>query len=196
MKTDTEKETTHTERAVRRQKEARRRVGNHGKSSGKKKKEERDGKVEVDRQEARIGAERLDTSQHGKEEIRLTRIKDINERTATRAGDLGHVEGGAPVVIGERTLDKKDTHGWGPQGGRPWRNGGAGLGTTAWGRGGVWFWGRAVLEEENSGQCWGSWWILKEGDAPGRGEPKRKPHQFHPHSPCPTPLPCSVARMH
>lgn len=62
------------------------------------------------RQEARIRAERLGTSQHGKEETRLTWIRDINERTATRAGDLGQVEGGVHVVMGERT--QKDTQGW------------------------------------------------------------------------------------
>lgn len=66
-----EKETTPTERTKRIQKEARRRVGNDGEGIGEegRGKRKRDGQVEVERQEARIRAERLNTSQHGKEEI-------------------------------------------------------------------------------------------------------------------------------
>lgn len=65
----------------------------------------------MERQEARIRAERLDTSQHGKEETRLTRIRDINERTATRAGDLGYVMGGVQVMMDRRTQDEKTPKG-------------------------------------------------------------------------------------
>lgn len=81
-------------------------------------KRKRDGQVEMERQEARFRAERLDTSQHSKEETQLTRIRDINERTATRAGDLGHVEGGIHVATGENT---EGHPGLGPGGGKPKR---------------------------------------------------------------------------
>ena len=115
--------------------------------------ERENGQVEIERQEARIRAERLDTSQHSKEETQLTRIRDINERTATRAGDLGHVEGGIHVATGENT---EGHPGLGPGGGKLWRNGsGAGLGPLqegepedALGEGGC-------LGEGSSGQCWG-----------------------------------------
>lgn len=55
---------------IRIQKESRKRVGNDGKGNGTERrgKRKRDGQVEVERQEARIRAERLNTSQHGKEE--------------------------------------------------------------------------------------------------------------------------------
>lgn len=154
----------------------------------------------MERQEARIRAERLDTSQHGKEETRLTRIRDINERTATRAGDLGYMMGGVQVMMDRRTQDEKT-----PKGGDHGEEdpGGMGQGQDRGplhraGEGETWgcSWGGDALEKGSSEQCWGRGRILKEEDIPGRGKPKRGPHQFHPRSPCPAPLPCSVSRMH
>lgn len=97
------------------------------KASGKERrgKRKRDGQVEVERQEARIRAERLNTSQHGKEETRLTRIRDINERTATRVGDLGLVGGRVHVVMGARTQDTRAPRG-GDHGGKGGDPGGIG----------------------------------------------------------------------
>lgn len=124
------------------------------------------------RQEARIRAERLGTSQHGKEETRLTRIRDINERTATRAGDLGQVEGGVHVVMGERT--QKDTQGWDHGEGDSGGMGGGRTGDHC--RGETWArsWGGKVSWWKGALGNWGGrGWILKEGDAPGRGKPKK-----------------------
>lgn len=81
----------------------------------------------MERQEARIRAERLNTSQHGKEETRLTRIRNINERTATRAGDLGLVEGGVHVVMHERKQDIRT-----PRGGDHGEGDPEGMGVQDW----------------------------------------------------------------
>lgn len=110
----------------------------------------RDGQVEMERREARIRAERLDTSQHSKEETQLTRIRDINERTATRAGDLGHVEGGVHVGTGERTQDTPRGGTMGRETLEEWERGRTG--TTAGGgtRGCSWG-GRVFWEEGSSG---------------------------------------------
>ena len=117
---DVERETTHREKEQEgARKQRREQEEGESRMEERRGKRKRDGQVEMERREARIRAERLDTSQHSKEETQLTRIRDINERTATRAGDLGH------VGTGERT---QDTPGVGPWGGRLWRNGsGAGL---------------------------------------------------------------------
>lgn len=64
-----ERETTHREKEPYGDRRKKGRVGNEDKSRGKERGGRRErGQVEVERQEARIRAERLDTSQHGKEE--------------------------------------------------------------------------------------------------------------------------------
>ena len=109
---DVERETTHREKEQEgARKQRREQEEGESRMEERRGKRKRDGQVEMERREARIRAERLDTSQHSKEETQLTRIRDINERTATRAGDLGYVEGGVHVGTGERT---QDTPGVGP----------------------------------------------------------------------------------
>lgn len=193
--------TTQKDRAIRRQKEARKRVGNDGKSIGKERRGKRkgDGQVEVERQEARIRAERLNTSQHGKEETQLTRIRDINERTATRTGNFGLVESGVHVVMGERTQDTRTPRGGSHGEGDPGRIGGSRAGDHCTNQGRRRNLGMLLERCFGGRESWavlGRGHILKGGEIPWRGKPTRGPHQFHLHSPCPALLPCSVSRRH
>ena len=169
---DIERETTHREKEQEgARKQRREQEEGESRMEERRGKRKRDGQVEMERQEARIRAERLDTSQHSNKETQLTRIRDINERTATRAGDLGHVEGGIHVATGENT----EGHlGVGPGGGRLWRNGsGAGLGPLQEGE---------PEDALGEGGCLGGrelWAMLGEGvEKPeGRGCPREREAQ-------------------
>lgn len=112
---------------------------------------------------------------------------------------MGFMEGRVQVVMGKRTQDTRTPRGGDHGEGDPEKLG-AGLGNTAWGRG-----GETPGDAFGEGGCLGGrepWavlvrgQILKEKEIPWRGKPKRRPHQFRPRSPCPALPPCSVSRTH
>lgn len=70
---DIERETTHRDKEQKgARKQRREQEDGESRMEERRGKRKRDGQVEIERQEARIRAERLDTSQHSKEETQLT----------------------------------------------------------------------------------------------------------------------------